>query len=1111
MVPYPQIYPNPTVQRPISNARPSPHSFRCPTRQHPNSSVPSPASSSNSSSTSHAVPLLSLGLDNEPPALTPKPSTPSSAPSDLSSRGASTFLPPAASVSTAAAAAPASASSAWPSASTSTATAPTSLSPSRILHGVIDAKNPNPDYHAKPVNNVLVLDRVKGSSVSIDTIRGQKTSSVTGRAADSTSVDSFSTVKNVKTANATVALSLDQSNLKSQHTVSKSAQQKQSSSNYTMTGVPNGTAYPVIAAGSISTGQQEQQQQEEVRNTNLDEISNAVTADCETSFQKSSFALKRTKSLGLFDASMRPSMAADLVGTMEDYPHLHAAAKSGSPGNTPAVVSSSSSSSSTLTNSYFPPISSAPNSSKLHQQTNPNPSQQTPSPPPSIGHVSSTTLKPEATDSRQLQPQSTSSIVTPALSASSSSTLEDDEHGSYGSSSPSIPGTPEIIVPPLDDSVIQYEPSRHVDYLSHNWKESDISSSWRYIVLRRKDMANSARLENASWRTWTKAKYNLKTVAPESVNWLKDYDVTWLYGPLYDEPHHTYSISPDNKSLIKGPGSKDNLRLDKGKSVNLHIGPESEAGDSNENSRNTSPSHSAHPAKPILKKRSVSQMMLSRPPLITHNSCNGTPTCNCTHHRNMTHEAANAATSNHSTGDGVSTYLRHHNYRHRPHAGHSNENISHLINQQYYQAANSHRAIDDFLLSPSGSTAGDSSSISSISSGTQGTSNVIASNAANHGVNSNHETNQPSPPPAPAKVRHIHFNNRVEQCIAVDHSFSDDEDEEGDRKMSDRGRSRHSSKHKKVQSEGRPQFGLGGDSDDSDSEQDEDEYDDEDEDEEIDDDNGEEEDEEDDAGFFFMVRSASSASIHNLPKGSYRNIALLPATTLKYQVDEAEREARQQATANSVAFAMSHNTVNHRHAYSTYDYNSVYVSPAPSPSHSPSHSLSSSDILQGPTGNSIVSVSTTSPTQTDTTNAVGELSNSYSISTTVLLDSLPSVPAASSQGATTSFNDMNVPESEFVEDTSAPVPTKVTTPPAGEPLLSLGLQAPPPTASKTVATTHSSQVNVVSSDNSPPPSRDESPAAALLEDNNRPRLGRINSAVSSAKGLANSLWNANWK
>lgn len=97
--------------------------------------------------------------------------------------------------------------------------------------------------------------------------------------------------------------------------------------------------------------------------------------------------------------------------------------------------------------------------------------------------------------------------------------------------------------PANDDNAIVHEPTRHVDYLAHEWKEEDIWSSWRYIVARRKTINNSVRLENAAWRTWTKAKNNLKTISPESLNWLKDCDVTWLYGPLQIDTSKSLSRS----------------------------------------------------------------------------------------------------------------------------------------------------------------------------------------------------------------------------------------------------------------------------------------------------------------------------------------------------------------------------------------------------------------------------------------------------------------------------------------------------------------------------------------------------------------------------------------
>ena len=70
-----------------------------------------------------------------------------------------------------------------------------------------------------------------------------------------------------------------------------------------------------------------------------------------------------------------------------------------------------------------------------------------------------------------------------------------------------------------DDTAIRHQPTHHVDYLSHAWREEDIWSSWRHIVSQRKVYGERSRLENASWRTWTKQKYELRTIAPETLNW----------------------------------------------------------------------------------------------------------------------------------------------------------------------------------------------------------------------------------------------------------------------------------------------------------------------------------------------------------------------------------------------------------------------------------------------------------------------------------------------------------------------------------------------------------------------------------------------------------------
>ncbi|PVH67422.1 hypothetical protein DL98DRAFT_662639 [Cadophora sp. DSE1049] len=83
-----------------------------------------------------------------------------------------------------------------------------------------------------------------------------------------------------------------------------------------------------------------------------------------------------------------------------------------------------------------------------------------------------------------------------------------------------------------DDNLIRVQPWLCVDYLSHDWKEEEIWASWKYIVSGKDDNGNSARLRNASWRAWMKSKYHLATMPAENINWLKDCDVTWLYGPL---------------------------------------------------------------------------------------------------------------------------------------------------------------------------------------------------------------------------------------------------------------------------------------------------------------------------------------------------------------------------------------------------------------------------------------------------------------------------------------------------------------------------------------------------------------------------------------------------
>ncbi|UKZ70697.1 uncharacterized protein TrAtP1_011669 [Trichoderma atroviride] len=94
-----------------------------------------------------------------------------------------------------------------------------------------------------------------------------------------------------------------------------------------------------------------------------------------------------------------------------------------------------------------------------------------------------------------------------------------------------------------DDSGVKMQPERHVDYLSHVWQEEDLHQSWRHVQSQKTNYENAARLENAAWRSWTKFRHSLPTISPTHINWSKDEDVTWLYGPLQPQPVGLYGLT----------------------------------------------------------------------------------------------------------------------------------------------------------------------------------------------------------------------------------------------------------------------------------------------------------------------------------------------------------------------------------------------------------------------------------------------------------------------------------------------------------------------------------------------------------------------------------------
>lgn len=238
-----------------------------------------------------------------------------------------------------------------------------------------------------------------------------------------------------------------------------------------------------------------------------------------------------------------------------------------------------------------------------------------------------------------------------------------------------MPLTPDLKERAEDDIAVRPQPSRHVDYLSHNWREEELWMSWKFIVSRRGDYANAARLENASWRTWWKNKNNLKTVNPLELNWLKEADVGWLYGPLQTGTFMNRRDPQESKEQQSSTSSASARESQSGPFI----------------------------TKPILKKRSMSEIILQE------SLSNST----------LVAKAAAAAKAQGRKG------------KKRPGLGRSTTDYG----AYPFSPSDSHEGTSPF---PSAQTSG------------------IASPAG--------------------EKKHIHFNEQVTQCIAVDIKGDDDDD-----------------------------------------------------------------------------------------------------------------------------------------------------------------------------------------------------------------------------------------------------------------------------------------------------------------------------------------------
>lgn len=429
-----------------------------------------------------------------------------------------------------------------------------------------------------------------------------------------------------------------------------------------------------------------------------------------------------------------------------------------------------------------------------------------------------------------------------------------------------------------DDSELVAEPSRLVDYLSHQWDVSDISKSWRYVILRRKNVANAARLENASWRTWAQRRSNLKTISPEKVNWYKEIDVTWLYGPIVNDDDH------DNENEA---APEDSRSFNTASSV--------VAGD-------ISIARKTHAPKPILKKRTVEDMMISHLNLLKLEIA----TARAEHEQSRREDAAAQARRDAIEKSGSERPPEYFDY----------DVISAKLNSQYKNMSGPNSANSSSL-----NLAGNRKSLSDLTKEAQSVTSETPSHSGNDSAVTHSSLHRKDSAVLSVKEkRRIHFNDEVQQCIIID--FDDDEYDEYEDDDND------------YDYEGDDNYLY--ESYNSDSVDDASSYHDE-----------EDEDDDDEGGFFLNVRSPSSARLAGALPGlssqnkqtqkdaddehsdiqsttsskSFKSIQLLPPTTLNYGSDDEDSD-----DCNPYTSSISHNVdSNSSRGYDYYyDYNTVY-------------------------------------------------------------------------------------------------------------------------------------------------------------------------------------------
>ena len=452
-----------------------------------------------------------------------------------------------------------------------------------------------------------------------------------------------------------------------------------------------------------------------------------------------------------------------------------------------------------------------------------------------------------------------------------------------------------------DDTDVKDSPDQHVDYLTHKWKEDEISKSWKYVTLRRSAVADSARLENASWRTWAQTRLNLKTISPEELNWSKENDVTWLYGPV---------ITHDNETNFNDNDTNNN---------NNNNNETYETTPNDEHDNIISPNDHL---KSILKKKSnvekvISEASYSKLQHLLENRENRE-----NKEKNFKFPSNSVSASNSITSSPMIDPTITNDPKFSPLMTNTNFSDSIIIP--------SHNLISPSPL-PSNSSSYDNTNNntnsdqsnnkilpSRIKSSLKTTSLLNNNNNNNNNLNTTPLTNS----------KHIHFNMRVDQCIAIndsdDYNNKSDDDYPIDKMVSSKYHEDHENNHFYSND------GFESDIDIDDNENDNDNY------------NGDDEKDFDEG---FVLTPTIHVNISHKPNDGNNNnnnsnsnerdiitIAPLPATTLKFGSDDEldypndynNNNSNYNNYNNNKMYTVSHNTKTNRGYDYYYDYNTVY-------------------------------------------------------------------------------------------------------------------------------------------------------------------------------------------